>query len=205
MSLTTEQFQCPFKPGDFVMEPIHDFRLKATYDKVYIVDTNEYLSRGEVLDRSLRNYVRKQYKLSRSMTVGSLMKNYKNPPEYFGMFTGRIISYYEDFEQLGRVPQHIQDIITKCNPDSYNKYMEEELNKKVEDDMNLTMERVRTRTLEISKGFFEPSLEIWYEFLLGGGHQGADGNNRRWINFYLSTNDNFASIRKSLRTKGYQI
>lgn len=102
MNLATEQFKLPFESGEPIMKKIDYLTFKATFDKAFILSSDDFLARGEVAHMALRNehFVKSQQ--SRNMSWAATTINYNKAygkipsgpiPECFGIFMGKFIPF----------------------------------------------------------------------------------------------------------------
>ena len=100
MVLATLKFNMPFEPGELVQKKIYDFSYKEKYDKYYVLDVRDYLSRGEVIEAAVKNIYLICTKQTTDISLRSEQVLYHNvpsqpslvqPPEFFGTFLGNII------------------------------------------------------------------------------------------------------------------
>lgn len=87
-------FRFPYQAGDAIQN-MHDvYDIKETFDKYYIVDTTEPLSRYEVIYSAVKNAQNIHARKTISMTVRSKRRQGResNPANsYFGLFLGQVI------------------------------------------------------------------------------------------------------------------
>jgi len=99
MNLATKKFKMPFESGDVILRKVGSFSYKQTHDKFYILNVDDYLARGEVMEVALKNTYLVATKQSRDMTrypteyVDYTKLEAPEPPEIFGTFLGRIIPF----------------------------------------------------------------------------------------------------------------
>jgi hypothetical protein len=55
MNPATEQFKFPFDSGEPLILPVTNFFYKTTYDKFYVLNIDDFLARGEVLQNAIKN------------------------------------------------------------------------------------------------------------------------------------------------------
>lgn len=180
------------------MDPIKRFKAKATYDKFFVLKTGgrEGVARGEVLENAYKNSMLVNYGKSNSLDFRSVSWHYQEPnqcwsskeesPEYFGMYVGRIIPFLQYNERTLRttIP---------------------------EDEFMIKWRECNSRACSEIHTFFEPGLQIWYEFLLSKTHKFYDKsimpNKSVWVSFasprhYSFFNSRFEKVETEYKNRG---
>lgn len=153
MNFATRKFELPFETSDPITFPINMFWYKTTYDKYYIVDFREPISRFELALMAVKNAYRVQTQKSIAMNRRSTVINYRgwntvNPeikeaPAYFGMPLGRCIPVMKAFRHLD--PKIIEGSL----------------------EQEQEFQRI---ALEWTNEFFEVNVDWWFEVLPSTSH-----------------------------------
>lgn len=176
MSFATTKFQFPFEPGEPIMFPVSTFSYKQNYDKYYILDGKEFMSRYEVAHTAVKHGImistQETIPMSRKSAYVSYRDplrhsefsiNLKPPPAYFGMWLGRFIPILRDFNNLrerfgidGYTPRDVDRLATAWTNE-----------------------------------FFEDTTEFWMEMLMGNDHNRELTNYARvgkpvWVQWNMS-------------------
>lgn len=165
MSLATERFIFPFDTGEPVITEIPSFYIKDTYDKYYVLDVNDFLGRGEVLEVALKNTYFEKSKQSNSMMWKATKVDYDfttyTIPPVFGTFLGKFIPFMSD------------SFVIETGSAINTSMTQAEISNIVQNNNN---------------SFFEVFLSSWMLFLLGPHtHKSLSGFNVSkpvWIKFY---------------------
>lgn len=169
-------FRFPFEPGEPITFPIKTFSWKDTYDKYYILDGKEPMSRYEVALAAVKHGIlittMKTIPMNRKSNA-VFYKGYqpgfennrdKEAPEYFGMWMGRFIPILSNFNASGRGPSQLAGWSQK-------------------DERRLTS--------LWSEEFFEYPTDFWLEMLMGKDHRGLTDYARTgktvWVKWNIGT------------------
>lgn len=156
MHLPTCQFKVPFETGAPFVRNVYEFSYRDKFDKYYILNVNDFLSRGEVIELAIKNSHMIALGLSKDIRNGSKTIRYgedegfEKPPEIFGTFLGNFIPL------IRSVP---------------NRTLRE----------TSTGELVESAKLW-SNEFYEPFVEFWFEFI-PGPHTKMAGIHKAWFCF----------------------
>ena len=162
MNLATKKFKMPFETGDVILRKVGSFSYKHTHDKFYILNVDDYLARGEVMEVALKNTYLVATKQSRDMTsypaqwVEYTKSDAPEPPEIFGTFLGRIIPF------VGHVP-----MLTL---------------------QETSLPELVAAGREWGNSFFEPFVNFWLE-VLPGPHKVFENQNLKPMWVLMSQDD----------------
>lgn len=175
MTFATKMFRFPFEPGEPITFPIKSFAWKDTYDKYYILDGKEPMSRFEVALAAVKHGIlistqetRPMNRLAHHVTYKGFQPGYndtyKEAPEYFGMWTGRFIPILANFRISDRTPSETK---------------------------GWSQEDAQRLAMSWTDEFFERAASFWFEMLMGKDHRGLDEYARTgrtvWVEWRMDT------------------
>lgn len=140
MNIALCQFKFPFETGVPIFKKPQLFSYKDKYDKYYVADIREGVTRGEVAYYAIANRFLEASKQTRPMSAQHYTVNYVHSeeeeiPEVFGTFLGRFIPIYAGIGVLNLKTANASEL--------------------------------RDLGKQLQGQFFEPFTEIWWEMLPG--------------------------------------
>lgn len=156
MNLATKKFKMPFESGEMIFHRVSSFSHKPSHDKFYVLNVDDYLARGEVVEVALKNTYLVATKQSREMNwpptefVDYTKEGAPESPEIFGTFLGRIIPFVVHVPNGTIAETSLPELVETAR--------------------------------EWADSFFEPFLVFWME-VLPGPHKVFGGKNLKpmWV------------------------
>jgi hypothetical protein len=163
MNPATEQFKFPFDSGEPLILPVSNFFYKTSYDKFYVLNIDDFLARGEVIQNAIKNT---------SLILTNQVVDMSRMSEHIDLESARnkTTFYKSNFSNIPNLPSsnfgvaqiEKEDIVP---PECFGVFLGQFIpfasdihglafNKK-------SLEEIRDLALMWSKEFFEMYLEYW--------------------------------------------